>query len=176
MSKDAWKRFGHKTEKKISYNYYDVVKIGYKYNMTDIMASMGIAQLNKIEKMWQERKSIYNFYLKELKNLPIKFQVNQNYKIKHGYHLFVFIIKDNKINRSKLLNYLNKKGIGATVHYNDLRKFSAYRKIFSLKKDAMPISKNVCENIVSLPIYPGLRKNEQLHIVKTLKFFFKVNV
>ena len=173
MSKDAWKRFGDKKTKKIDYNYYDVKKIGYKYNMTDIMASMGIVQLKKINYMWKKRKQIYDFYQNELKHLPLKFQKNNKYKIKHGYHLFIMIINNN-ISRENLLNYLNKKGIGATVHYNDLTEFTAYKNIFR-KKVNIPISKYVCKNIISLPIYPDLKKTEMRYITNTLKFFFKKN-
>ena len=174
MSKDAWKRFGDKKTQKIKYNYYDVKKIGYKYNMTDLMASMGIVQLKKINYMWEKRKQIYDFYKNELKHLPLQFQKNDNYKIKHGYHLFIMIIKS-KIKRENLLNYLNKKRIGATVHYNDLTQFSAYKNVFK-KRVNIPISKYVCNNIVSFPIYQNLKKTEMKYITNTIKFFFKKNV
>jgi dTDP-4-amino-4,6-dideoxygalactose transaminase len=175
MSIDAWKRFGYKKTKKISYNSYDVIKIGYKYNMTDIMASMGIVQLRKINKMWKRRKYINDFYYNELKNLPLKFQVNKKYKVKHGYHLFTIIIDNNDTKRENLLNYLNNKGIGATVHYNDLTEFSAYKKIFKKKLD-LPISKYVSKNIISLPIYPDLKEKEMKYVTNTVKLFFKKNV
>lgn len=176
MSKDAWKRFGYKKEKKINYSYYDVVRVGYKYNMTDIMASMGIAQLKKIEKMWKKRELIHNFYKDELKNLPFKLQSNKEYSYKHGHHLFTLILNNNKIDRVNLLNFLNNKGIGATVHYNDLTQFSAYKNIFKKKNISIPTSKHICNNIISLPIYPGLQKKEMQYITDSLKFYFTKNV
>jgi len=176
MSKDAWKRFGHKKEKKINYGYYDVVRVGYKYNMTDIMASMGIAQLKKVEKMWKKRELIHNFYKNELNNLPFKFQSNKEYSHKHGHHLFTIIINNKKTNRNRLLSYLNKKGIGATVHYNDLTQFSAYKDIFKKKNTSIPTSRQICNNIISLPIYPGLQKEEMQYITKSLRFYFTKNV
>ena len=115
MSKDAWKRYSDQ-----GYRHYRVVEAGFKYNMTDMTAAMGLVQLKKIILMWRERNLINKYYFKELKNLPIKFQTKTSTKIKHAHHLFVFILDSKKHDRSKIINLLNKKGIGATVHYNSL--------------------------------------------------------
>jgi dTDP-4-amino-4,6-dideoxygalactose transaminase len=173
MSRDSWKRYGVKNNKVSKFMNYDVVNVGFKYNMTDMTAAMGLVQLKKIILMWRERNLISKYYSKELKNLPIKFQIKNFTKIKHAHHLFVFILDNKKHDRLKIINLLNKKGIGATVHYNSLYSFSIYKKMFNWKAKDFPISDYICNNIVSLPIYPGLKKFEMVYIAKILKDLLK---
>ena len=83
MSRDSWKRYGVKNNKVSKFMNYDVVDVGFKYNMTDMTAAMGLVQLKKIILMWRERNLINKYYFKELKNLPIKFQTKTSTKISH---------------------------------------------------------------------------------------------
>ena len=172
MSKDSWKRFGVENSKVHKFMNYDVLSVGFKYNMTDMMAAMGNVQLKKITFMHKERKKIAKFYFENLKKLPIIFQKNIKNRI-HAYHLFVIVLNPKKHPRTKILKILNKKKIGATVHYNSLYNFSIYKKMFNWKAKDFLVSDHVCNNIISLPIYPGLKKNEMLYIVKTLNNIIK---
>ncbi len=172
MSKDSWKRFGVENSKVQKFMNYDVLSVGFKYNMTDMMAAMGNVQLKKIMFMHKERKKIAKFYFENLKKLPIIFQKNIKNRI-HAYHLFVIVLNPKKHPRAKILKILNKKKIGATVHYNSLYNFSIYKKMFNWKAKDFLVSDYVCNNIISLPIYPGLKKNEMIYIVKTLNNIIK---
>ena len=109
MSKDAWKRYVQDSvPAHIPYQHYDVKYVGLKYNLTDIMASMGIVQLKKIEKMWKKRKKIHDLYAKELKNLPVLLQGTKDYNYKNAYHLFLIVLdkKRTSLNRDEFLQFL----------------------------------------------------------------------
>ncbi len=176
LSKDAWKRFLPKKQKKNIY-FYDVLSPGYKFNMPDLNASIGISQLKSIKKFWFKRKKNYEYYLKKLSNLPIIFQEFDNKKIKHAYHLFLFHMDKKKTNlsRDQLIDYLNKHKIGFGIHYRSINSMSYYKKNFGWSKANAPISFDVGENIISLPLYPHLTKNKIDYICKVIINFFKKN-
>ena len=166
MDRDAWKRYG-----KSGFKHYDIVKAGFKFNMSDIHASIGIHQLNNIEKAWKKRELIWNAYMKAFKNLPIVLPKKIPSNEKHSYHLFSIIVKSNK-EREKLLNYLQKNNIGCGVHYKSINKYKFYKnKVINKKKNL--IADTVGETILSIPIYESLRKNEIKFIISKFKKFFK---
>ena len=101
LSKDAWKRYlPDSLNQSIKFQHYDVKEIGLKYNLIDLNSSLGIPQLIQIEKNLKKRKKIYDFYLKNLKGLPIIFQNINPYPNKFAYHLFLIVI-DKKKNKKK---------------------------------------------------------------------------
>ena len=166
MDRDAWKRYG-----KSGFKHYDIVKAGFKFNMSDIHASIGIHQLNNIEKAWKKRELIWNTYMKAFKNLPVVLPKKIPPNEKHSYHLFSIIVKSNKV-REKLLNYLQKNNIGCGVHYKSINKYKFYKnKIINRKKNL--IADKIGETILSIPIYESLRKNEIKFIVDKFKKFFE---
>ena len=113
MSKDAWKRYlPNAVPLGKHYQHYDVKYTGYKYNMIDLQAAMGVCQLDKINKMWKKRKKLYENYFRKLKNLPIFFQRNPNYNFKHGFHLFVMVIDKKRTKKSfELLDRIENSNI-----------------------------------------------------------------
>ncbi len=166
MDRDAWKRYG-----KSGFKHYDIVRAGFKFNMSDIHASIGIHQLNNIEKAWKKRELIWNTYMKAFKNLPVVLPKKIPTNEKHSYHLFSIIVKSNKV-REKLLNYLQKNNIGCGVHYKSINKYKFYKnKIINRKKNL--IADKIGETILSIPIYESLRKNEIKFIVDKFKKFFE---
>lgn len=149
IDKDAWKRYSNDENKT-----YDVVEAGYKYNLTDILATIGIEQLKEIEKFNLYRKAYAETYINELKNhdlikLPrIKFL----YK-KSSWHLFPIVIKTEelKIDRDQFIQEMHKRNVGVGVHYNPLHLSEYYRP----KQPAslvLPQTEYVGERILSLPL------------------------
>ena len=177
LSRDAWKRFlpDLAPVKKDSF-LYDVKYTGYKYNMIDLQAAMGVCQLSKINTMWKKRKKIYNNYLRAFKDLPVFFQKPIKCNFKHAYHLFVMVFdkKKTKKNRNDLIEFLRKKKIGASVHYRSVTEMSNYRKILNWKNTQAPISCYVGRNTISLPLYPDLSLKDQKYIISEVKNFFNV--
>ena len=176
MSRDAWKRYlPDRLPKNTLYQHYDIQYTGLKYNMIDLNAAIGIEQLNKVNKMWEKRRKLYNRYAEKLKNLPILIQDTKDYKFKHGYHLFLFCFDEKKIKkrcRDNFLKYLNKNNIGAGVNYRSITNMTNYKKIFKWKDNICPISNQVGLNTVSLPLYPSLTFKEQDYIVFKIEEFF----
>jgi dTDP-4-amino-4,6-dideoxygalactose transaminase len=175
MSKDAWKRhLPDALSQKTKFQHYDVSELGLKYNMIDINSSIGIEQLKKIEKNWRIRKNLYAFYKKKLKNLPLLFQNERPYLVKHGYHLFVIIIDKDKTQkkRDQLIKYLKKYKIAVGINYRCVTDMSYYRKNLKWTKKTSKIAKYVGDNILSLPFDPKLTKKDINYISTIIKKFF----
>lgn len=175
MTKDAWKRYKPSSKIKNKNHIYDVVQAGFKFNMTDLQAGVGIEQLKKIDGYWNKRKNIFLNYKKNLVNLPIKFQeFNQNI-VKHAYHLFVMHIDNSKTNktREQLIEYLKKNQIGFGIHYTSMTEMKYYKKKFKWKENTAPIAHNVGKNIISLPLYPHLKIKDYKFISQRIVDFFK---
>ncbi|MBW2993305.1 DegT/DnrJ/EryC1/StrS family aminotransferase, partial [Candidatus Woesearchaeota archaeon] len=115
IAKDAWKR---KSGAKVSAKY-EMVDLGFKYNMSDIQASLGITQLKKLDRYEQLRTKIAEYYNKELKDIPGIELVKCKGDVRHAYHLYVIKInpEELKINRDKFIEALNAENIGTSIHY-----------------------------------------------------------
>ena len=174
LSKDAWKRFFPNKQKKSIY-YYDVLSAGYKFNMPDLNASMGLSQLKSVQNFWLKRKRIHEYYRKKLLKLPIKFQEFDDQEITHSYHLFLFFIDCKKTNktRDQLVEFLNKNKIGFGIHYRAINSMTYYKKNFNWSKKDAPIAYNVGENTISLPLYPHLTFQKIDFICDKILNFFK---
>ena len=175
LSKDAWKRHLPESVNKKQYEHYDVSEIGFKYNMIDINAAMGLVQLNKLQKHWNVRRKIFNLYKKKLINLPIKFQKIDFKNIKHAYHLFLLVIdkKKTKKNRDALISYLNRNNIGTGVNYRTVTDMTIFRKKYGWNNKTCIHSKYLGDNTLSLPVHPNVKKKEVLYICEKVKQFFR---
>lgn len=172
LSHDAWKRYN----KSGKYRMYEIVEAGYKYNLTNLNAALGINQLKNINKLWKSREKIWNFYNKQLKGLPLFLPPIIPKNFTHGYHLYTLIIDRNRTTkkRSELINYLQNKNIGIGIHYNSIQSYRFYKNKVKYKYDDLKISNEVCKNIFSIPLYPDLKKKEIYYIVDKIKEFFYV--
>ena len=172
LSRDAWKRYSMRGK----YKSYDIFETGFKYNLTNINAALGINQLKKVEIFWKKRKKIWDFYNKSLIDLPIKLppKIPKNYK--HAYHLYTIVLdnKKTKKTREEITAFLQKKQIGIGIHYNAIQSFKFYKDKVKFKKNELKVSDSICKNIFSIPIYPDLKKSDQIYIVKKIKEFFHV--
>jgi len=148
---------------------YDVVSAGFNFRLNDFQCALGISQLNKIKKFIKERKKIYNFYKKNLKdieqiNLPI-----YSKSIKPSYHLFIINLKNFTLNKKdKFLKYMNKNKIFPQYHYIPIFKFKLFKGSFIGKN-----SNKYFNHAISLPIFVDLDKKKQIYIVNKINNFFK---
>ena len=165
MDLDAWKRFGGN-----GYKHYSIVFPGYKYNMTDINASLGIHQLARIEESWSRRKSIYEYYLNKLDNLPIKLPTKLKEDTKHAYHLFVIQIDEKlaKLSRDEFILKMNEEKIGTGVHYRSAAEHPLYINMLNLNSEYLNSSITYGRQTVSLPLYVSLEDNQVERIVDTV--------
>ncbi|MFA5889104.1 MAG: DegT/DnrJ/EryC1/StrS family aminotransferase [Candidatus Paceibacterota bacterium] len=166
MSKDAWKRFSDD-----GYKHYEVVYPGFKYNMMDIQASIGIHQLKRIEKYHKKRKQIWDFYNKELKGLPIILPDYKDKDIKHVMHLYTILVDEKKcgISRDKFMQELHLRGIGTGVHYNPVHLHDHYTNTYGHKVGHYPNAEYIGSRTVSLPLSAKLTIAEAKRIVDAIK-------
>ena len=172
LSRDAWKRYSNVGK----YKTYDIFEPGFKYNLTNMNAALGINQLKKINIFWKKRKKIWDFYNSNLGDLPIKLPPKIPKGYKHAYHLYTIIIDKSKTNKTRedAINFLQKNRIGIGIHYNSIQSFKYYKNKVKFKNAELKVSNLICKNIFSIPIYPDLKKNDQIYIIKKIKDFFYV--
>ncbi|HBC87108.1 MAG TPA: UDP-4-amino-4,6-dideoxy-N-acetyl-beta-L-altrosamine transaminase [Lentisphaeria bacterium] len=170
ISKDAWKRFT-----KSGTWYYEIVAPGFKYNMTDIAASLGIHQLKKANKFMAERKKLAEAYGKALKGTLGIILPKEKPGTKHSWHLYVIRIDSavTGIHRNKAYDKMKAAGIGCSVHYTPLHLHPYYRKKFGFKKGDFPVAEKLADQCLSMPLYPGLPRKSFQRIISTLKGIVK---
>lgn len=154
---------------------YNVVRLGYKYNMTDLQASIGIVQLCKLQENYLKRKSIYSLYTEMLRDVPCIGMSALDKGAKTSFHLFqVFIMaKDNPRTRDLILHRLHEKGISCSVHFKPLHIHPFYQKVYSFREDDFPNSMHFYRSSISLPIFPLLKKEDAVYVCDTLKSIIK---
>ena len=172
ISADAWGRYSENGSW-----YYEVVETGYKYNMTDLNAALGIAQLKKLEWMWQKRKSIAKKYTAAFSTLDEIFTPPILNDRESAWHLYVIKLNIDmlKISRNEFIEKMKKKGIGTSVHFIPLYRHPFYRKTFGYDPKDFPNSEWLYERIVSLPIYPGMTDNEIETVIESAYDIVKTN-
>jgi len=166
MSKDAWRRFSDK-----GYKHYQVVECGYKYNMMDIQAAIGIHQLKRVKNNWERREEIWNKYNLAFSNLPLGLPAPIDKDTRHSYHLYTILIDPNKtsIKRDEFLEKMTEKRIGVGVHYLSIPEHKYYQNTFGWKPQDYPNAMKVGRQTVSLPLSPKLKNKEVDYIIKTVK-------
>lgn len=149
MSKDAWSRYSDD-----GYRHYEVVCPGFKYNMTDMQASLGIHQLKKIAIFDKKRQKIWNFYNESFKNLPVGLPAPFSKDIYHNKHLYTLLIDREKcgISRDAFMQELHRRGVGTGVHFIPVHLHKYYRERFGYKVGDYPNAEYIGERTVSLPL------------------------
>jgi len=160
ISKDAWKRYIEKNRW-----YYEIVMPGYKFNTTDINSAIGLEQLKKIESLNQKRKKIREYYTSKLKGLNIVIPKMDKMK-GSSYHLYPIRLLN--YDRGEFINKMARAGVGTSVHFIPLHLMPYYQKQWKYKKGDFPVCEEIYKGIVSLPIYPQLKKKELDYIIKQI--------
>jgi len=165
MSKDAWKRFGDE-----GFKHYDVVAAGFKYNMMDLQAALGIHQLRKVERNWRRRQAIWNRYQDAFAASPVGRPSEPEPDTTHAYHLYTLTIDEARagMSRDHLMSRLGDAGIGTGVHYRSLAQHPYYRDTFGWDPGDYPVSTAFGNGTISLPLGPGLSDADVDRIVETL--------
>ena len=166
ISTDAWNRYSNTGSW-----FYEVTDAGYKYNMSDILASIGCVQIKKAETFLDKRTAIAKIYTEELKDLDAMFLPKSSPHIKHSWHLFVIMLNTNKltINRNNFIEELKKLNIGSSVHFIPLHRHKYYQNTFNYKSVDFPNSEWVYQRTISLPIYPEMTKTDTYDVINAIK-------
>ncbi|WP_240939789.1 DegT/DnrJ/EryC1/StrS family aminotransferase [Bacillus tequilensis] len=165
ITKNAWNRYGEKGSWR-----YDVLLPGFKYNMTDIQAALGLIQLKRAAEIQEKRTRIANYYASELINqseraaLPL---TDIPSHITHSWHLFILRVKKRgEMERDQFIESMKAKHIGLSVHFIPVHMHPYYREHFPAK---LPVTERIFSEIVSLPLYSQLSKENCQYIVQSIK-------
>ncbi len=166
LSQDAWNRYatGGTWD-------YKIIAPGFKYNLTDIAASIGLHQLDRAEVMRLERECIVSFYLDALKDIEeVELPPEDNNRV-HSWHLFPIklLLENLRIDRNTFVNELKSAGVGCSVHWRPLHLHPYYQETFGWRPEDFPVATNLWERLISLPVFPGMRADETQHVVETVK-------
>ena len=163
ITKDGWKRF-----KRDGNWEYDIVEMGYKYNLTDYAACFGLWQMKKIDEWQKRREKIFKKYINGLHHL----KSIQLPKIVSGHSKHLFVIRLNldkwSITRNNFIEKMNKKGIGLAVHYKPLHQLSYYKSKYEFNFNDFIRANSLFESVVSLPIYPKLSDSSVDYIISSI--------
>lgn len=166
MTKDAWERFGDK-----GYKHYQVVEAGFKYNMMDIQAAIGIHQLARVERNWRRRQEIWTLYNQALGDLPVGLPADPAPSTRHAYHLYAILIDETKcgLGRDQFLQGMTDFNIGVGVHYLSLPEHPFYQERFGWLPEAHPEAMRVGRQTVSLPLSAKLTDADVEDVVSAVK-------
>jgi dTDP-4-amino-4,6-dideoxygalactose transaminase len=166
MSKDAWNRFGDQ-----GYKHYYVVECGFKYNMMDLQAAIGIHQLQRIEKYWLRRQEIWQRYNDAFADLPITLPADPESETRHAYHLYTILIDEEKtgISRDAFLDAMTFENIGVGVHYLSIPEHPYYQQTFGWKPQDYPNAMKIGRQTVSLPISAKLTDEDVEDVITAVK-------
>ena len=165
LSKDAWSRFSDR-----GYKHYSLTVAGFKYNMTDIQAAMGIQQLKKIKNFGERRQEIWNQYNEAFSELPVTLPAELDSDIKHAFHLFTLLIdkKRTGISRDDFLGAMHSRNIGTGVHYLSIPEHPYYQEKFGWQPEDFPSAMKIGRETVSLPLSAKLTNANVKSVIQTV--------
>jgi dTDP-4-amino-4,6-dideoxygalactose transaminase len=167
MDKESWKRFA-----KAGSPRYDVAVPGYKYNMMDIQAALGLHQLPRLPGFLAERERLAGRYEELLRGVTgLILPQRVPYPIRHAWHLYTPLVDVDrlKISRDRFMEELKARNIGTGLHYTAAHEFSYYASRFGWKPEDYPEAHFVSERIVSLPFFPGLMEADQRDVADAIR-------
>ncbi|MEN8169045.1 MAG: DegT/DnrJ/EryC1/StrS family aminotransferase [Pseudomonadota bacterium] len=170
MSKDAWKRFGDE-----GYKHYQVVECGYKYNMMDLQAAIGIRQLQRVDTYWKSREHIWKQYNEAFANLPVTLPALLEPNSRHGYHLYTILIDEQScgISRDQFLDAMAERNIGTGVHYLSIPEHPYYQRTFGWKPENYPHAMRIGRQTVSLPLSAKLTDEDVRDVIDAVRQIFQ---
>lgn len=166
MSKDAWKRFSDE-----GYKHYQVVQAGFKYNMMDIQAAIGIHQLKRIETYRVRRQEIWRRYNEAFADLAIGLPAEVEAGTRHAYHLYTIMIDGGRagITRDGFLSGMTRQNIGIGVHYQSIAEHLYYQETFGWKAEDYPKAMKVGRETVSLPLSAKLSDEDVEDVIRAVR-------
>ncbi len=169
MSADAWARFSDR-----GYRHYEVTQPGFKYNMTDVQAALGLCQLPKLNAWLERRRQIWARYDELFADLPCQRPAPEEPDTVHARHLYTLLIDppSAKINRDQVMAFLHERGVGTGVHYRSLHLHRYYREQFGYRAEDYLNAYWIGERTVSLPLSPSLTDREVERIGQAVRDVF----
>ena len=163
IERDAWKRYG-----KGGNPEYDIQESGFKYNLTDIQAALGVAQLSRLREMNERRAQLAGLYFEGLKGIAgIDLPEVPEYPHKHAWHLF--IIKINAMGRDVFMQRLSDYNIGYGLHFPAAHLLTYVTNMFGNHKGLLPVTEKAAERIISLPLFPSMEDRDVFYVCDAIQ-------
>jgi dTDP-4-amino-4,6-dideoxygalactose transaminase len=166
MSKDAWNRFGDE-----GYQHYSVVELGFKYNMMDLQAAIGLHQLPRTERWLVRRAEIWSAYDEAFADLPVERPAPPKADTRHARHLYSLLIDPARagISRDDFLTAMTAHNIGVGVHYLSIPEHPYYQQHFGWRPEQFPNAMEIGRRTVSLPLSAGLSDQDVADVIAAVK-------
>lgn len=166
MSKDAWKRYTSAGSW-----YYEVVAPGYKYNMTDTQAALGIHQLQRLDRFSETRQHQAQLYNEAFSKMPEIETPLLHSDRSHIYHLYVLRLNLEQltIDRAEFIELLKEKNIGASVHFIPVHTHPYYCETYGYQTGDLPVAESIYERIVSIPLYPKMTDEDVKDVISAIR-------
>jgi len=170
MDRNAWKRFAKSGSPR-----YDIAMPGYKYNMMDIQAALGLHQLPKLDGFIEKRRKLAEAYQRDFRDAPLILPEAVPWPSKHAWHLYAPLVDIERltIDRDRFMAELKERNIGCGLHYSAAHEFSYYRKKYGWRPEDFPEAHFVSERIVSLPLFPDMTESERQDVVAAVSDIFQ---
>ena len=166
MSQDAWQRFSDD-----GYKHYEVVDVGFKYNMIDLQAAIGIHQVPRVEDYWKRRLRVWKRYNEAFADLPVTVPAPLDADSRHALHLYTILIDQKRapLTRDNFITALHKRNIGTGVHYRAIPTHPVYQQRFGWMPEDYPNADAIGRSTVSLPLSAKLTEldvNDVINVVQ----------
>lgn len=165
MSRDAWKRYSAKGSW-----YYEVVLPGFKCNMTDIQASLGIHQLRKLPRFQARRREIARRYTEAFSQLGALQPPTERSEVEHAWHIYAIRLHLDRltIDRSRFIGELKERKIGTSVHFIPIHMHPYYRDKYAYEPEDFPVAYEEYQRLISLPIYPRMSDGDVEDVIEAV--------
>jgi dTDP-4-amino-4,6-dideoxygalactose transaminase len=168
LSLGAWQRFSD-----LGFKHYEVEKPGWKFNMTDVEAALGIHQLPRLDAWITARELRWARYDELLADLPLRRPAPPDDRARHARHLYQVLVEpDASLSRDELLDALTARRIGTGVHYRGVHLHPYYRDQYGLEPNQFPVATDISERTLSLPLSPALSDDDQHDVVEAVRAAF----
>jgi dTDP-4-amino-4,6-dideoxygalactose transaminase len=148
-----------------------VVDAGFKYNMMDLQAAIGIHQLERVKRSWERRQEIWIHYMEALSDLPLSLPAMAEPGTRHAYHLFTILIDRSQcgLERDDVLNGMSRENIGVGVHYLSIPEHPFYRDAFGWCSEDYPTATRIGRQTISIPLSPELSAGDVGDVIEALR-------
>ncbi|MDQ6877306.1 MAG: DegT/DnrJ/EryC1/StrS aminotransferase family protein [Candidatus Dormibacteraeota bacterium] len=172
MSRDAYLRYSAQGEW-----HYDVVAPGFKYNMTDIQAALGLVQLRRFAAMQERRTTIAQAYTAAFNQFEEITPPPERLEVDHAWHIYSIRLNLDqlRIDRGQFINELKRRNIGTSVHFIPIHLHRYYREKYGLRPEDFPVATREYERIVSLPLHPGLSDGDVQDVIQAVEDVIRFN-
>jgi dTDP-4-amino-4,6-dideoxygalactose transaminase len=166
ISRDAWKRYSDE-----GYRHWEILYAGYKYNMFDLQAALGLRQMERIGQFWEIRKKYVNRYNKAFDEVPEIKPLKIKPEVKHAYHIYPILLNLEMLSadRDQIMNAIQAENIGIGIHFRAIHLHPFYRNKFGTFPGTLPVAEDASQRTLSLPLYPKMSEEDLEDVIAAVK-------